>query len=511
MKQILKLLFLLLSIGIGQAQNPFLPPYAFIPDGEPHVFNVNGEERLFIYGSRDDRVTAYCGEGHDLWSAPVNDLTKWTNHGEIFNIKQVQDFGYGKVKNQHFGAPDCVYNPVTKKYYFYTFLGASYKFDGIQGPKKDSVNFSETFGDFGPKCVMAQSDYPLGPFTSPVMCDWEVDNAAGTFDPSVIVVNQPDGTIRVWAFWGMRRGDRWAEIDPIDMHTVINSFTRKPDRKSTYKTLNNPTVNNNATLFEASSIKQVANNKFVFIFSPNGKINALSYCHSNSPEGPWMYGGVIVNNSKYWSGGNNHGSIVKVKDQWYVVYHRQSPNSFNRQAMIEPIDLKIEGDKVVIPEVEMTSQGVFKDGLPFSKRHYAGIVCHVEGKAFVDGKRRVKDGYNPVVVDSAGATLGYKYFNFGKVKLKNLTFILNAQASNKFNIKIEVMPNGESKRILIAEQELMPSSKGKDIFEDYKLSVKDVNKRSELKNLGGLSGSMAVFINIKPFGSKVEIRELEMK
>jgi len=511
MKQILKLLFLFLSIGICQAQNPFLPPYAFIPDGEPHVFKVDGEERLFVYGSRDEQITGYCGFGHDLWSAPANDLTKWTFHGEIFNVKQVNDMGYGKVNRQIFGAPDCVYNPVTKKYYLYTFLGGQYKLDGIQGPKKDSVDFSETFGAFGPKCVMAQSDYPWGPFTNPVMCDWEVANSGGTFDPSVLTLSQPDGSVRVWAFWGFKQGDKWAEIDPTDMHTVINPATRKPDRKSTYKTLNNPVLNNNATLFEASSIKQVAKDKFVFIFSPNGNISALTYCYSNSPEGPWTYGGVIINNRKNWKGGNNHGSIAKVKDQWYVVYHRPTPNSFNRQAMIEPIEVRIEGDKVIIPEVEMTSQGVYKEGLPFQKRYYAGIVCHIEGSAFVDGKRRVKDGYNPVVVDSTPSVLGYKYFNFGTEKLKNLTFILNAQASEKFNVKVEVMPKGESKRILIGEQELIPTSKGKGLYEDYKLPVKNIDKILGFENRGGLFGSMAVFITIKPTASKVEIKELEMK
>ncbi|MDP4272934.1 MAG: family 43 glycosylhydrolase [Bacteroidota bacterium] len=507
---IVLLFFALIGLTVT-AQNPFLPPYAFIPDGEPHVFKVGDEERLFIYGSRDERVTAYCGEGHDVWSAPVNDLTKWTCHGEIFNIKQVQALGYGKVKDQHFGAPDCVYNPVTKKYYLYTFLGATYKLDGIQGPKKDSVKFSETFGAFGPKCVMAQSDSPYGPFTNPVMCDWEVVNAAGTFDPSVVVVTQPDGSVRVWAYWGMKLGDRWAELNPTDMHTVINSFTRKPDRKSTYKTLNNPALNNNATLYEASSIKQVAKDKFVFIFSPNGKISALTYCYSNSPEGPWTYGGVIINNNKNYRGANNHGSIVKVKDQWYMVYHRQAPNSYNRQAMIEPIDLRIEGDKVVIPEVEMTSQGIFKEGLPYQKRYYAGIVCHIEGKAYVDGIRRVKDGYNPVVVDTTGAVLGYKYFNFGTEKLKNLSLVLNAQATNKFNLKIEVMPKGGSKRIMIGEQEFIPSGKGKSQFVDYKMASIKPDKNLELQQMGGITGSMAVFLTVKPAGSKVEMKELELK
>ncbi len=267
------------------AQNPFLPPTAFIPDGEPHVFEYKGEQRLFIYGSRDERVTAFCGYGHDVWSAPVNDLTKWTNHGEIFNIKQVADIGYGKVDKQHFGAPDCVYNPTTKKYYLYTFLGTTYKMDGKEGSLPDAENYVLGFEDFGPKCVMAQSDSPIGPFTNPVMCNWPAANSAGTFDPSVLVDVQSDGYVRAYAFWGMKEGDRCAEIDPIDMHTIINSDTHQPDLSAYHKTLD-PQRLPQTKLFEASSIKKVADNKYVFIYSAKEYISALTYCYSNSPLGP---------------------------------------------------------------------------------------------------------------------------------------------------------------------------------------------------------------------------------
>ena len=41
-----------------------------------------------------------------------------------------------------------------------------------------------------------------------------------------------------------------------------------------------------------------------------------------------------------------------------MVYHCQTTNSYNCLAMIELINLKIEGDKVIIPNVEMTAQGV---------------------------------------------------------------------------------------------------------------------------------------------------------
>jgi hypothetical protein len=86
--------------------------------------------------------------------------------------------------------------------------------DGAQGPLKDAKGTVPGFEDRGPKCVMASSDSPAGPFINPVMCDWPAANSAGTFDPAVLVDDQEDDSVRVYAYWGMKSGDRCAEIDP---------------------------------------------------------------------------------------------------------------------------------------------------------------------------------------------------------------------------------------------------------------------------------------------------------
>ena len=145
-----------------QSRNPILPPTAFIPDGEPRVFMYEGKPRVFLYGSRDERGDGYCGYGHDVWSAPVDALGDWACHGEIFHVRDVQAIGYGFADQQIFGAPDCVYNPVTGKYYLYTFLGAPYELDGVQGPHRDTPGTVHGWESLGPKCVMASSDSPAG-------------------------------------------------------------------------------------------------------------------------------------------------------------------------------------------------------------------------------------------------------------------------------------------------------------------------------------------------------------
>lgn len=71
--------------------NPFLPLWEHIPDGEPYVFedpDNPGQYRVYLYGSHDDLVTAYCGRDQVVWSAPVDNLTDWRYDGEIFSVNK---------------------------------------------------------------------------------------------------------------------------------------------------------------------------------------------------------------------------------------------------------------------------------------------------------------------------------------------------------------------------------------------------------------------------------------
>ncbi|MCW3804517.1 hypothetical protein [Plebeiibacterium marinum] len=519
----LYVLFFNLIAIVATGQNPFLPPTAFIPDGEPHVFTYKGEERLFVYGSRDEIVTDYCGYGHDVWSAPVDDLTKWTNHGEIFNIQQIKDIGYGKIEGANLGAPDCVYNPQTRKYYLYTFMLKRYRMDGIQGPASDDEDFIPGYADYGPACIVAESESPIGPFTNPIICDWPSATEDGTFDPSILVDEHSNGNIDVYAYWGNCYGDRWTKINVKDMHSIIHPYTGKSMvnrqtrhvwQASPYKTLNNPSLNGKYTLFEASSIKKVATGKYVFIFSPNENHSSLVYCYSKSPEGPWNYGGTIVNNRNGWEFGNNHGSIVKVKDQWYVIYHRKTDNSYNRQAMIEPIDLKIEGDKVIISQVEMTSQGIFTNGLNAFRRYNANTICYKTARIKIAGSQRCSDGLNPLIgIQSENDSVGIKYLNFGDKKIQdkdhlNLRLnlkLISPEASLTLWVVPEVDFNDETKRIKLGSFKLSNYVSADGNYHEISLQVEDLDHNQSLNHIGGLKGKLGVMMSFNGCVEGMEI------
>ncbi len=498
------------------ARNPILPSTAFIPDGEPRVFEFKGEKRVFLYGSRDERGDGYCGFGHDVWSAPVDDLSEWTNHGEIFNVKQVQDIGYGIVDKQHFGAPDCVYNPLTKKYYLYTFLGAGYTLDGKQGPLKDAKGTVPGFDDIGPKCVMASSDSPAGPFLNPVMCDWPAANRDGTFDPAVLVDDQEDGSVRVYAYWGMGRsngGDRCAEIDPVDMHTIINPDTRKPDRNASRKTLPEREQLEDSTLFEASSIRKLGKDRYAFIYSANERVSALTYCYGPTPFGPWQYGGRIIDNG----GGNNHGSICRIGGHWYVFYHRQTVGGFvNRQAMMEPIDVQFKGDRVVIPQVGMTSQASNTNGLNAFQRYNIDVYCKT-GREMIRGWPRQSDGLHPLVNIKDGSSVLFKYFNFGEAALSDdddVRFRLNLEILENTTMTIQVARpdevNTKGKRIAVTNASLHDYANVDGSYHDIEIPLSSLEKNDALNAIGGLKGKLALFLRFDGKDKELcRIKELE--
>ena len=136
--------------------NPYMPLWEHVPDGEPRVFEHNGEKRVYVYGSHDIEREQYCGRNYVVWSAPVTDLTDWTYHGVSYTALYEDSILY---------APDVVKKGDT--YYLYA------------AERKGSL------------VVVASSKTPWGPFENPV------PTKLG-FDPGVLV--DDDG--KVYAYWG---------------------------------------------------------------------------------------------------------------------------------------------------------------------------------------------------------------------------------------------------------------------------------------------------------------------
>ena len=437
--------------------NPYMPLWEHVPDGEPRVFTYNGETRIYLYGSHDTKKTDYCGPDYVVWSAPVDDPTNWTCHGVCYTASDGGDLY----------APDVVQKGDT----FYMYAAENR----------------------GSSIMLVTSKCPWGPFENPVKTELG-------FDPGILV--DDDG--RTYAFWGFceshagELNDDMATLKPetVRHHIMGHSkpFWIKEDDGH---------VDPFDGFFEASSPRKI-NGKYVLIYSKRyeypkpsngvfGSCNGfLSYKWCDTPLGDYRPGGDISfnggevitgpdgNGIMTYQWGNNHGSLMKVKDQWYVFYHRQTGcNEYSRQAMVEPVDIatgkdgkiyigKItyeNGEPVSSDVVEATSQGFYLDGLDAFATISAGYTCHMYdglGKPMYQDNaegtnkdRRVahimpvyEGDSSPVVDIQSGATIGFKYLNFGTEGASKAELTGDIPAGFKISIRID---SYDGKTVSVAE------------------------------------------------------------
>lgn len=442
--------------------NPFLPLWEHIPDGEPYVFedpDNPGKFRVYLYGSHDNLVTGYCGRDQVVWSASVDSLTEWRYDGEIFSVDKNAN---GELLDSA-GLADVLFAPdVTmvvgangeKTYYLY--------------PNNQA---------WGRNGMVCKSNRPDGPFE---VCNWSKENPFATdgvlqFDPAVFV--DDDG--RVYGYWGFEHSYA-AELDPETMATV------KPGTKMVENMISGRYDDGVFSFFEASSIRKIKD-KYVFIYSrftKEGEFGlhvsnyTLAYAYSDHPLGPWTYGGTIIDGrardvneqgdtiATATVDGNTHGSICEINGQWWVFYHRQTgTDEYARQAMVAPIEVSVEegeGGKVFISEGEYTSEGFSTEGLNPLESHSAGIACWYTGPRIAvhewpnntfygsyvassygtddkfDAPYALRNNTNPVVNNTDGSIVGYKYFNFTETEGEDVSLELHLVPAG-INGRIDIM------------------------------------------------------------------------
>ncbi len=461
---ILGLSLALCGLTTGTAQNPYLPLWEHLPDGEPRVFedpDQPGKLRAYIIGSHDLTYTAYCGPDIRMWSAPVEDLSQWRDEGPIFTW-----FVDGQWDTMF--APDLVEvkDKATGKKTYYLYPHS-------RGWRRVPM--------------VCKSDRPDGPFTPINLTEDGRQCLSGSlidFDPSVFIENitdkkDPDYGIgfRAYVFYGFQHSTA-VELDqktmyskregtePIDPFIPASSRDGKLLDKegSEYKALYKGQNPLDFNFFEASSIRQVGN-KYVMVFSGySGKEyglgntnSALRYAYGDSPLGPWRSGGVLVDSrgvvlnedgSKLIETNfahNTHGSIQEINGQWYVFYHRP-PRGFGnaRQSMVAPV--KIEWDKKPVAKggqvritgydpfapnnewtakasdgneytgAEVTSEGFQIFGLPPYNYYSAGYACFVYGpnsNQWMQDNHDVWNNSMDLAGIQNGGIIGFKYFGFG--------------------------------------------------------------------------------------------------
>ncbi len=208
--------------------------------------------------------------------------------------------------------------------------------------------------------------------------------------------------------------------------------------------------------FEASSIRKI--NGIYYLVYSSSLSHELCYATSDTPLGPWKYGGTIVSNGDIGLPGvteenarnfigNTHGGMVCIKDQWYIFYHRQTNQQMcARQGCAEKIEIESDGS---IKQVEMTSCGLNDGPLRAAGKYEARIACNLSGKkgTFKYDKVVCKETEYPYFTQSGsdresmpdqyianmkdGAVAGFKYFDFSSGHPKNIDIEIKGKADGK--------------------------------------------------------------------------------
>lgn len=554
-KLLLSALALLGTLSVS-AQNPYLPLWEHLPDGEPRVFedpDHPGKYRAYIIGSHDITYSGYCGNDIRMWSAPVEDLSQWKDEGPIFSW-------YVDGQWDTMFAPDLVETTDRK-----TGKKTYWLYPHSRGWRRVPM--------------VCKGDRPNGPFT-PVNLTKDgrqcLPGSLIDFDPSVFIENITDKKdpdydkgFRAYVFYGFQHSTA-CELDQNTMYsmrpgTKLHDYfipasarygvVRDPE-ETTYPALYKGQNPGDFNFFEASSIRQVGN-KYVMVFSgysgPDyglGSTNsALRYAFGDSPLGPWRSGGVLVDSRGVVenedgshlmttnAAHNTHGSLQQINGQWYVFYHRP-PRGFGnaRQAMVAPV--KITWDKKSVADggivkitaydpysknnewtakasdgtqytgAEVTSEGFQIFGLPPYNYYSAGIAC------FMTGNEWMQDNYDVWnnSMDLAGITnkgiVGFKYFGFGGLNkdTKGIKAFAGTKKGDGTKLNINLVPGGKGafkihvmldnpwkgKEIATVEVE----ANAKRVAQNYQVAVPAVE---------GLKGKHAIYLVAE--GAEIESKK----
>ncbi len=343
--------------NLKQITNPYLPSWEYVPDGEPYVFG----DRVYVYGSHDQfNGDVYCMLDYVCWSAPVDDLGDWRYEGVIF--RKDQDPANEDLQGNLY-APAVTVGP-DGRYYLYYVLSShgivsvavcdepagAYEFLGY-------VHYADgTFLGNGPK------DEPQ-------------------FDPAVLT--EGERTYLYTGFCGVgdksRHGAMATVLGP-DMLTIVEA----PVFIAPSEPYSAGTGFEGHAFFEAPSIRKKGDQYF-FIYSSQ-LFHELAYATSTSPTGGFAYRGVLVSNGDlnidtykpaqkpmcYCA--NNHGSMVQIKEDWYIFYHRHTNGTnYSRQGCFEKLKERSDG---LFDQAEITSCGGVRP-LRGEGEYPAYLACHL--------------------------------------------------------------------------------------------------------------------------------------
>ncbi len=313
----------------GAGKTPGVVPYQplvkhiFTADPSAHVF----EGKLYIYPSHDRdeyHMPDDGGEQYQMRDYHVLSLRDFNSevidHGVAISVEDVP------WAEKQMWAPDAAYK--NGKYYLFF-------------PAKDYE------GIF--RIGVAISDKPEGPFVP------EKNFIAGSFsiDPAVFIDNDGQAYMYFGGLWGGQL-ESWATGKRIPgaagpnrdepaigticakMSDDLLSFVTAPAQVQILDEKGDPIVagDEDRRFFEGPWMHKY-NGKYYLSYS-TGTTHRLVYATSDSPMGPFTFGGRILDPVQGWT---THHSIVEFQGKWYLFYHDASLSGVDAQRCVKYAEL----------------------------------------------------------------------------------------------------------------------------------------------------------------------------
>ncbi|WP_067621669.1 glycoside hydrolase family 43 protein [Alicyclobacillus acidiphilus] len=285
--------------------NKPLVTHIFTADPSAHVF----EGKLYIYPSHDldhngpsnDNGDQYAMEDYHILS--MDDPTApCVDHGEALHLRDIP------WASKQLWAPDAAYKNNT----YYLFFPARDK-NGIF------------------RIGVATSPNPTGPFTP------EENYIPGSFsiDPAVLVDDDGRAYMYFGGLWGGQL-EKWqtgtfqpdatgpAPTEPAlgprvaELSDDMLTFKHAPKEISIVDEHGQPILacDEDRRYFEGPWVHKY-NGRYYLSYS-TGTTHKIVYAVSESPQGPFVFKGTILNPVIGWT---THHSIVQFRDTWYLFYH----------------------------------------------------------------------------------------------------------------------------------------------------------------------------------------------
>ncbi|WP_253957797.1 glycoside hydrolase family 43 protein [Metabacillus halosaccharovorans] len=278
-------------------------PHAMVYDGRVYIYMTNDE---FEYDGNGNLIDNTYSKINTVNVISSDDMINWTDHGAI-----------------PVAGPNGAAKWATQSW------AVSVEHNEIDGKDKFFLYFSNNASGIG----VLTSDSPIGPWTDPLgkpligRNDPAAQGVAWLFDPAGFV--DDDGQAYLYYGGGVPG-------NPPTQEQAEHPATARVIKLSDdmVHTVGEPQVIDAPFLFEASGMHK-KNGKYYYSYSTNFSgvrqeddpgTGEIAYMTSDSPMGPWTYGGTALRNPWvfFGVGGNNHQDFFEFKGQTYITYHAQT-------------------------------------------------------------------------------------------------------------------------------------------------------------------------------------------